>query len=82
MAGTPRITICSDSATVPVLSLPSFAVHMQELVHTAQQPHPGLTAGLVVNSTVFTLGLNILLKGGQDMLLARLQCIPTLFPCV
>ena len=38
-------------------------VHMQELVHAARQPHPGLTSGLLVNSTVFTLGLSVLLKG-------------------
>lgn len=39
--------------------------HLQEFVHAAQQPHPGLTAGLLVNSAVFALGLKILLKGAQ-----------------
>lgn len=36
---------------------------LQEILQTAQQPHPGVLAGVLVNSAVFTLGLKVLLKG-------------------
>ena len=36
---------------------------LQNLISSASQPHPGLAAGALVNSTVYILGLQILLKG-------------------
>lgn len=40
-----------------------FASTVQNALHTAWQPHPGLASGVLVNSTVYVLGVQILLKG-------------------
>jgi len=44
---------------------------MQELVSAAATATPGLPAGILVNSSVFILGIQILLKGAFSS--ARLQ---------
>ena len=38
---------------------------IQTLFQTASQPHPGLACGALVNSTVYILGLQVLLKGTE-----------------
>lgn len=42
---------------------------VQNVLHTALQPHPGLASGVLVNSTVYVVGLQILLKGVSSLLM-------------
>ena len=44
-------------------SQPCCAGHLQSVLAAARTPAPGLSAGLLVNSTVFLLGLQVLLRG-------------------
>ena len=69
LTGHLQVRLCSQGASsLPAVPKPHVHASLafaaaQNTLAAAQLPSPGLPAGLLVNSTVFLLGIQILLKG-------------------
>ena len=78
----PPLAVNMDIKRTPLPHLPGYSV--QEVLSSAAMASPGMPAGILVNSSVFILGIQILLKGAQDysaaVIAVNAELVGTLMP--